>query len=892
MKIPSFWQLKAKSQFALCFVSSFAAKLLHLYSHRSSLPILLIVLYTPTFFLPDVILILFTKFIYRQDRGKICKIFGGLYALFTVTASASQISFYMTTGGEVQWMAAGNLAKDPGGLRMLLSELPKFFICILAFTIVSWLIAPRFDAVTTNICKTTSLSFRQMYRCLRGRPQLNEYQPLDENSDKSIPSREEIPSLRKSAATCVTVLTIVITVLILQIVRPRNPPYAHMSGSLPITLFESLFFSPINGDFCLPYPTRHVEFPFEEYAKVSGHAPPAEWKPITEECRHHHHHHERPDEPPSPIHPIAWEEAAHAPPTPRGDGPPRHGHDGGYDPSCDPLKLSNLDQSPLDALMEAAKIKHVLFVTLESTRKDMFPFKKDSAVYNSILSSYGAGKLDAAEELDKKLKNLTRTAAFLTGESTGFGQDETLNRPWASEFKAGHGGINVQRAVTGSAFTLKSLVTSHCGIDPLPVDFTEEVRGRMYQPCFPHVTGLFNKAQKPGSSASHPWDAALVQSITDQWDSQYTLDDQMGFSPANVILDTTIEDPSAAHFPPKEPRCNYFGYPETESLPYLRDMFVNATRSGRRLWASHITSTTHHPYAVPAAWDGVEEYVAKRRFAGLENEEFDRYLNTIKYQDGYLDTLMTMLHEVGVLRETLVVVVGDHGLAFTTPDGSKSTFENGHVANFAIPLIFVNPSLPRVQVDAQTSPTSILPTVLDILLQTKSLSEEERGVAEKLLPRYQGQSMAREQKWSVPTIQQENAPTHPPFTNVTGPQPFHFSVINPGGSLLAISQQNSSYRLMLPLCSTLPLRFTDRATSPHETEELIAWSSRGVVDAVRKKHGGQAAEWVDLAQKLGEWWVWETRKRWGYDQPARSTDRGAAGTGAAGRIKKEHWWET
>lgn len=80
MKIPSFWQLKAKSQFALCFVSSFAAKLLHLYSHRTSLPILLIVLYTPTFLLPDVILILFTKFIYRQDRGKICKIFGGLYA--------------------------------------------------------------------------------------------------------------------------------------------------------------------------------------------------------------------------------------------------------------------------------------------------------------------------------------------------------------------------------------------------------------------------------------------------------------------------------------------------------------------------------------------------------------------------------------------------------------------------------------------------------------------------------------------------------------------------------------------------------------------------------------------------------------------------------------------
>ncbi|KAL1631243.1 hypothetical protein SLS54_000002 [Diplodia seriata] len=683
--------------------------------------------------------------------------------MVTVAASASQISFYMTTGGEVQWMAAGNLAADPGGLRMLLSELPKFFITIGAFLLVSWLIAPRFDAATSHVCQHISLSFRKIYLRLRGLP--NDYQPLDDSSDKSTSARKAMPSLRKSAASCVTVLTVVITVLILQTVRPRNPPYAHMSGSLPVTLFESLFFSPINPEFCLPYPTHHVDFPFEQYAKVSSYTPPADWKPLTDECRHR-------DGPPSPIHHIAFEEAAHSIPTRRDHehGPPppphhEHEHQGGYDPTCDPLKLSNIHSSPLDPLVEEIKknkplIKHVLLVTMESTRKDLFPIKKGSAVYNSILSSYGGSNAPASvvEELDKKLNNLTRTAAFLTGESTGFDENDDARvglGPWTSQFAAGRGGINVQQAVTGSAFTLKSLVTSHCGIDPLPVDFTEEVRARMYAPCFPHIVNLFNKAQQEEESPlpSSAWDAALVQSITDQWDSQYTLDDQMGFSSANVILDTTIEDPASAHYPPTEPRCNYFGYPETESLPYLRDLFANATAHDRRLWASHVTSTTHHPYAVPAAWaaaGNTDTFMSKRRFAGLEDEEFDRYLNTVKYQDRYLDTLMTALNDVGVLNSTLIVLVGDHGLAFTAPDGSKSTFENGHHSNFAIPLTFIHPGLPAVQLQhVQTSPTSILPTVLDILVQTGSLSAPETAVADALLPRYQGQSMARKLAWEA-----------------------------------------------------------------------------------------------------------------------------------------------
>ncbi|GME33176.1 sulfatase domain-containing protein [Neofusicoccum parvum] len=947
--------LRTKDQFALFTVSSFAAKLLHLYSHRASLPILLIVLYTPTFLLPDLLLLLFGKLVvYRPNRGRAWKICGGLLALLTAATSASQISFYIETGGEVQWMAAGNLAMDPGGLRMILSELPKFATFILAFSAVAWLVAARFYTAVGGVLHTIGLSFRQMHRCLRGQSQLTGYEELDGTCDVDVdPSKSDertaIPSLRKAAAISVGVIAAIVTVLVLQIVRPRTPPYAHMSGSLPITLFESFFFNPINPDFCLPHPHHRVEFPFEDYARISGHALPSDWKPLTEECRHRHHGPPHghgppygpppgppppgpPHGPPPPPPPPEWFDDSdeiwrrspgeddweydHPPPPPPPPKPRHHGH---YDPTCDPLKLSNLGEDLLEPLEAALKqnhpsIKNVLLITLESTRKDMFPFKKDSGIYNAILSSYNSP--EAAVELDKKIRDLTETTAFLTGESTNF--DQTAYNAsglgaWTSKFNETLGGINVQGAITGSAFTLKSLLTSLCGVDPLPVDFTEEVKGRIYQPCLPQILDLFNKAELDDSAQSDsvetigkedflswPWDSAMVQSVTDQFDSQYTLDEQIGFR--TQILEATISNPASKHFPPKEPKSNYFGYPETEALPYLRDLFVEAKQQKRRLFVSHLTSSTHHPFAVPQSWTEQETYLSKKRFR--PEDELDRYLNTIRYQDGYINQIFTMLDEVDALNETLVVMTGDHGLAFNTPDGSHSTFENGHVSNFAIPLLFAHPSLPRIQVSAQTTPTSIIPTILDLLMQTHSLSGAETDVAKRLLPHYQGQSMIRQQEWSVPVTppaDKTNSHPHGPpttWTNLTtapagpGLHPWHFSIINPGGSLLAVSRAHSPLRLVLPLCSTHGLRFTDTAADPGERRApTLAWSVDALLRQVRARHGADAAEWAGLAERLGRWWFWEQRRRWGYHYAARSTDRGAV-EGGGGRIRKAHWWET
>lgn len=93
------------------------------------------------------------------------------------------------------------------------------------------------------------------------------------------------------------------------------------------------------------------------------------------------------------------------------------------------------------------------------------------------------------------------------------------------------GGLNVHGALTGSSLTFKSILGSHCGVHPLPVDLLEETGLEIYQPCLPQLFELFNTRKNPyapseiserDDSASealkNPWKSVFMQSITDDYD--------------------------------------------------------------------------------------------------------------------------------------------------------------------------------------------------------------------------------------------------------------------------------------------------------------------------------------------------------------------------------------
>ena len=82
--------------------------------------------------------------------------------IITATASASQISFYVETGGEIQWLAAGSLASDPGGIHMLMTGLPVFIISLLAFFGAACLATPGFYDATDNLFAGVFNAFKQL----------------------------------------------------------------------------------------------------------------------------------------------------------------------------------------------------------------------------------------------------------------------------------------------------------------------------------------------------------------------------------------------------------------------------------------------------------------------------------------------------------------------------------------------------------------------------------------------------------------------------------------------------------------------------------------------------------------------------------------------------------
>lgn len=91
--------------------------------------------------------------------------------------------------------------------------------------------------------------------------------------------------------------------------------------------------------------------------------------------------------------------------------------------------------------------------------------------------------------------------------------------------------------------------------------------------------------------------------------------------------------------------------------PYLRDVINETIANNERLFLSHFTSTTHHPWATPSDFED-EHYFARDSLMG-KHKDMNNYLNTIRYVDTWLGDILKALDEFGIAKETLVVFVGD-----------------------------------------------------------------------------------------------------------------------------------------------------------------------------------------------------------------------------------------
>lgn len=144
-----------------------------------------------------------------------------------------------------------------------------------------------------------------------------------------------------------------------------------------------------------------------------------------------------------------------------------------------------------------------------------------------------------------------------------------------------------------------------------------------------------------------------MQSITDDYDNQDLLTPALGFK--HKVTDINISEDRAKQGGLQPVKYNFWGYPETELGDYYRNAIKSAEKRKERLFISHLTGITHHPWDTP---NHKYEELISHGWLGKKNK-VNRYLNTLGVADKWLAELLDILEETGVANETLVVMVGD-----------------------------------------------------------------------------------------------------------------------------------------------------------------------------------------------------------------------------------------
>ncbi|KPI36814.1 uncharacterized protein AB675_11756 [Cyphellophora attinorum] len=849
--------------YSVLVVSSLTSKVVHLSSHRSSLPILLFVLYLPTFFLPDAVIIIGGRLLLssRPNASLIsnfASFIASIIGVVTLFASASQLGFYVETGGEIRWSAAGNFARDSAGLKLLASGSVGVGLCTAGLTFIATLLNPWLYQWVGSLLDFARNVFSRTSSYSQIEQTIQPYQD-EPSGTQALTDIEKTSTAVVVRKTLWRVIFVGLSglVAVLQIVRPRHSPFAHLSTTLPFTLYQIFDAgeAAVCGANAIPIP-----FPKPELLASLGLGRPAlgnsSWI-----GQHYSVPNWLPDYRIGGFDRFYWQ-------------PVNNSDDEWmpYSATMDPLKVSNAEEELLEPLREAFEendvlIKHVVLFHLESTRLDAFPLTNESHLHQ-VLAKESDNDM---EGLNARLASISENAELLTGVDGHLGASKSsASEGWRSHLREGRGGLNVVGSVTAGTATLKSLIGSICGAQPLPVDFTEEADLTIYQACLPHIFNLFSQGKDLVDGASNarvkvlqrPWRSVHAQAITDRFDRQDVLMDNMGFNQS-----------IARHYPPQEPEANYFGFPETELKPYIRDLFEQAEQEGSRLFLSHLTSTTHHPWSVPESFGTDEEYLS--RWGWHEERPLNRYLNTLRYQDRWIGEFMDVLEELDVLDETLVVFAGDHGMAFREDCEALTTFENPHIINFQVPLLFFHPQLPRMQVKASSSSLSILPTILDLLVQSGSLDKHDSVAASDLVREYEGQSLIR-----------------PYIAEDAGRESWHFSIINAGAALLSVASAAVPWRLVMPLCKTVPYRFTNLEHDPAEIHPVEAWTMDEMQSLVVGKEGIDAMKWLRNAERMGMWWAGEQKRKWRYSGASLQDDKAPQKHAGVGQLQHDHWWNT
>ncbi|HEY4340061.1 MAG TPA: sulfatase [Steroidobacteraceae bacterium] len=160
--------------------------------------------------------------------------------------------------------------------------------------------------------------------------------------------------------------------------------------------------------------------------------------------------------------------------------------------------------------------------------------------------------------------------------------------------------------------------------------------------------------------------------------------------------------------PPSTGLVTPFGWEDLAVLPPIGHWLDTQVSRGTPFLLTVMTNVGHHPYGLPSGFP-IAQYTRR-------NPQQNSYLNCIRYIDGFLHQLVDELRARGLLDNTVLMILGDHGEEFQE--------HGGHIHGFAlydeslhIPLLIrLPPADGRTgHVRGLRQQIDILPTVTDAL---------------------------------------------------------------------------------------------------------------------------------------------------------------------------------
>jgi lipoteichoic acid synthase len=292
-----------------------------------------------------------------------------------------------------------------------------------------------------------------------------------------------------------------------------------------------------------------------------------------------------------------------------------------------------------------------------------------------------------ARALERRAGGGTKNLLVVLLESTSAGATSLYGSPHDTtpflRELAGRATV-AERAYTVVPHTSKALVSSLCGLPPRPgVEMVEALDGGIPGKCLATLLG------------EQGYRTAFFQAATRRFENRSALVENLGFSElvsGDMLPHEGLE------------RANYFGYEDRILLEPTRRWLAEHARGGP-FFLAVLTNTPHHGYQTPRrhGW---------RTFTG--DIEHDRYLNAVRYQDFFLRELFDALARAGVLENTLVAILGDHGEAFGE-HGLRVHDDIMYEECMRIPLLVLDPGGPRGRLPGPYSQLDLAPTLLDRL---------------------------------------------------------------------------------------------------------------------------------------------------------------------------------